>query len=243
MLEKTIAIIGFAGTFLAFPGLLLYCIFEAQKKEKPRLLHQIGALLALGVYALGFCWISAQVRSIAPFQLINKERSFFWGLFMKELEKKDSFVAAAEAMDPHLPEVAEFIQSIAADILCCGVILSFAALVLLGTVVVMMIRSRRKKVAPWLLTLTVAAACALGTWGGHLCFFSSVVKYKLNWYSELQHKILEECVKENKGTFRTNKEIASLLPRYLKETPYAFGENWGRLKETFYIKTVEKKKK
>ena len=243
MLEKTIAIIGFAGTFLAFPGLLLYCIFEAQKKEKPRLLHQIGALLALGVYTLGFCWISAQVRSIAPFQLINKERSFFWGLFMKELEKKDSFVAAAEAMDPHLPEVAEFIQSIAADILCCGVILSFAALVLLGTVVVMMIRSRRKKVAPWLLTLTVAAACALGTWGGHLCFFSSVVKYKLNWYSELQYKILKECVKENKGTFRTNKEIASLLPRYLKETPYVFGENWGRLKETFYIKTVEKKKK
>ena len=68
MLEKTIVIIGFAGTFLTFPGLLLYCIFEAQKKEKPRLLHQIGALLALGVYALGFCWISAQVRSIAPFQ-------------------------------------------------------------------------------------------------------------------------------------------------------------------------------
>ena len=243
MLEKTIAIIGFAGTFLAFPGLLLYCIFEAQKKEKPRLLHQIGALLALGVYALGFCWISAQVRSIAPFELISKERFFFWEFFIQELEKHDSFAAAAGAMKLHLPEVAEFIQSIAADILCSGVILSFAALVLLGTVVVMMIRSRRKKVAPWLLTLTVAAACALGTWGGHLCFFSSVVKYKLNWYSELQHKILEECVKEEKGVFRTNKEIASLLPRYLKETPYAFGENWGRLKETFYIKTVEKKKK
>ena len=243
MLEKVVVSVCIAGTFLAFPGLLLYCFFEAQKKEKPRLLHQIGALLALGVYALGFCWISAQVRSIAPFQLINKERSFFWGLFMKELEKKDSFSAAAEAMNSHLPEVSEFIQSIAADILCCGMILVSAASVLLGAVVVMMIRSRRKKVAPWLLTLTVAGTFALGTWGGHLCCFSGAVRYKLNWYSELQYKILKECVKEEKGVFRTNKEIASLLPRYLKETPYAFGENWGRLKETFYIKTVEKKKK
>ena len=243
MLEKTIAIIGFAGTFLAFPGLLLYCIFEAQKKEKPRLLHQIGALLALGLYAFVFCRLSAAVRSIAPFQLINKERSFFWGLFMKELEKKDSFVAAAEAMDSHLSEVSEFIQSIAADILCCGMILVSAASVLLGAVVVMMIRSRRKKVAPWLLTVTVAGAFALGTWGGHLCCFSGAVRYKLNWYSELQYKILEECVKENKGTFRTNKEIKPALVQYLKETPYAFGENWGRLKEAFYVETVEKKKK
>lgn len=243
MLEKVVVSVCIAGTFLAFPGLLLYCIFEAQKKEKPRLLHQIGALLALGLYAFVFCRLSAAVRSIAPFQLINKERSFFWGLFIKELEKKDSFVAAAEAMDPHLPEVSEFIQRLAAEILCCGMILVSAASVLLGAVVVMMIRSRRKKVAPWLLTVTVAGAFALGTWGGHLCCFSGAVRYKLNWYSELQYKILKECVKEEKGVFRTNKEIASLLPRYLKETPYVFGENWGRLKEAFYIKTVEKKKK
>ena len=112
MLEKVVVYISSAGTLLAFPGLFLYCIFEAQQNEKPRLWSQIGALLALGVYSLVFCWFSAAVRSIAPFELINRERRFFWDFFIKELEKNDSFSAAAQAMNFHLPEVEKFIQEL-----------------------------------------------------------------------------------------------------------------------------------
>ena len=240
MLEKVVVYISSAGTLLAFPGLFLYCIFEAQQNEKPRLWYQIGALLALGVYSLVFCWFSAQVRSIAPFELINRERRFFWDFFIKELEKNDSFSAAAQAMNFHLPEVEKFIQGIASDILLSGIVSLSAALVLLVAVVVMMVKSRKKKVAPWLLTGTVAASCVFGALGGHLSFFSSAIKHKLTWYSVLQTKILDECVREKKGEFRTNKEIAAQLPHYLKETPHAFGESWERLEKIFYVKTFSK---
>ena len=239
MLEKVVASVGIAGTLLAFPGLLLYCILEAQQK-KYQLLRQMGALLALGLYTLMFCWFSAAVRSIAPFELINGERRLFWDFFIKELEKNDSFSAAAAAMNFHLPEVEKFIQGISSDFFLCGMILLFAASVLLTAAGVMMVKSRKKKVAPWLLAVTVAAACILGALGGHLSFFSSSIKYKLTWYSVLQIKILDECVREKKGEFRANKEIAAQLPHYLKETPHVFGESWERLEKIFYVKTFSK---
>ena len=228
--------------FVILPGLLLFQLFEEQKREKPRFFCQWGIVLLLGGLGGLACCLSAAVRSIAPFELINRERRLFWELFAKELEKNDSFTAAAEAMNFNLPEVENFILGIAFEFLCSGIFLISVALVLLAAAVVMMVKSRKKKVAPWLLTVTVASACVFGVWGGHNCFFSRAIKDKLTWWSVLQTKTLEECVREKKGEFRSNKEIAALLPQYLKETPGVFGESWERLEKIFYAKTFETKK-
>ena len=219
--------------FVLLPFAGLYCIYAEQQKERPSWWKLLLLLILLVGYIIILSHFSGIVRAIAPFDEINKERAFFWGIFVEKLLETSSFSAAVEKMAVHIPQVEKYITHIAAPFVKTGVFLIAAGIVSGVAAVVMIVLNSRKKSAPWLLTAVIFAAFLAGGFGGHQYSFGEKLKSTLTRYLALQQDWLAEALKSGKP-LRENREMAAFLPQYLKDTPKVFGESYERLEKGFF---------
>ena len=216
-------------TLLAAPFFFLYLIFEECKKEKPSLLKQLFCLGFLALYGGIAAPISAAVRAIAPWDLLCKERTFFWNIFIELLNSTDTFSEACGRMLPRIPEVTSYIQETAQWYKVCGLIFMFAGGVVLAVLLFMLFRKREKKTAPWLLVSVTTLLFVFSVYGVHQYCFSSRIERRLKMYLKIRKEFLQEWSAKDQKLFRSNREIAEFLPRYLKENPRLFGDSQARL--------------
>ena len=216
-------------TLLAAPFFFLYLIFEEHKKEKPSLLKQLFYFGFLAFYGGIAAPISAAVRAIAPWELFYKERTFFWNIFIELLNTTDTFSEACGKMLPRIPEVTSYIQKTAQWYKVCGLIFMIAGGAALAVLLFLLFRRGEKKSSPWLLCLMVAAAFAFSVAGIHQRSFSSHIERRLKMYLSARVDFLQEWSAKDQKLFRSNREIAEFLPRYLKENPRLFGDSQARL--------------
>ena len=214
---------------LALPFYLLWLIFKEQEKETPSRWKQLIVLGILALYGGIAAPVSAAVRAICPWEIFNQERFFFWHIFIDLLKSTDSFAEAWKKMLLRIPEVTWHIQDIALLFKAWGLIFMIAGGITAALMFFMLFRKGEKKTAPWLLCLMVAAAFAFSVAGLHQRSFSSHIERRLKMYLSARVDFLQEWSKKDQKLFRSNREIAEFLPRYLKENPRLFGDSQARL--------------
>ncbi len=223
---------------LLLPFAALCCIFAEQKKEHPAWWKLLLLLMLLFIYIIILSEPSGAVRAIAPFEEFNKERLFFWNIFIEKLHETNSFSAAVEEMGTQILQVKKYITHITSSFVKTGVRLLFPGSLLALAAVVMIVLNFRKKSAPWLLTAVVAAAFLTGGAGAHYCAFGKHLERRLTSFLASQQHFLVTATESGKP-FRTNREISAHLTQYLKDTPKVFGESPDRL-ETVFFKVPQK---
>ena len=225
----TLIIFGQAIPLLAAPFFFLYLIFEEHKKEKPSLLKQLFYFGFLAFYGGIAAPISAAVRAIAPWELLYQERTFFWNIFIELLNTTGTFSEACGKMLPRIPEVTSYIQETARWYKVCGLIFMIAGGAALAVLLLLLFRRGEKKSSPWLPVSVTALLFVLSVYGIHQYCFSSHIERRLNMYLKIRKEFLQEWSAKDQKLFRSNREIAEFLPRYLKENPRLFGDSQARL--------------
>ena len=130
---------------LLLPFAALCCIFAEQKKEHPAWWKLLLLLMLLFMLVIILSHFSGIVRAIAPFDEINKERAFFWNIFIEKLHETNSFSAAVEKMGTL--QVEKYITHITSSFVKRGVSLIASGILSGVAAVVMIVLNFRKKSA------------------------------------------------------------------------------------------------
>ena len=237
MNEEIVGICSFTVLLLVLPCICLWGIWTEYQREKSR-----WWVYALGLFFLLFyTWVAASLlaalRGIAPFELFNEERIFFWSLVEKLLGKTEDLLETVRMLQPRLGEVEAHIQTVCGTFRKSGIIFMTVGGIFLAAALLMMMGAFRKiKNACFLLILFLACALVALGWGCHQYHFHTVLYRKLTAYMRIQYSQLVDYAAAGQRKLQSNQSIKTFIPQYLKATPKVFCENWQKLEEGFFKK-------